>query len=196
MLTLFPPSNTLCEYFIIISPPHLIKKEVKSIKYEFAKKNGVYTGLHSHAHITLMNFPQSEERERELAQSIRKIVSEQPCFCVLLKGFDFFPANNTFFINIKNKKPIEKLYETLRVSLYQNRLSLKNIKKGCTPHLTIGRKLSDDQYINAYKSFSEKPYTAGFNVDSLTLLKRGNSVDRWSHFIEAPFIKKVDCTLL
>ena len=107
--------SSLCEYLILINPTDEIKVEVKGIKRSFFKNHGSYIGQNSDAHISLMSFFQSENREDKLVYGVCEAMRDCEEFDVFLNGFGFFPSNNTFFIDIVNqylKEDITPFFET------------------------------------------------------------------------------------
>lgn len=176
----------LCGYFILISPSLQIKEDVKRLKHQFEMENGEYPGLHSQAHITLMNFPQGEEREEKLIQSVANIAAKIHSFEVSVSGIGFFESNHTFYLKLENECQIISLYQLLVVELWLNQIPKKYLRSTITPHITIGRSMNEQQFVNAYRKFNGWTYTKNFRVNAITILKRSSTVEPWVPLVEVP----------
>ncbi len=182
----FFSTSPLCEYFVMIQPSDEVKFEVSDIKRRFFKEHGSYPGQNSSAHISLMSFFQTEDREDKLIYGICEAMKNCKEFEVFLNGFGFFPSNNTFFIDILDKQPIIHLYHELRVQLFKQLVSLSFLRNGFLPHMAIGKTVSSMQYLNALREYEGKPYTNNFRVFHLTVLKRKAPYRVWDKLIDIP----------
>ena len=178
--------SPLCEYYIMINPSEEVKSEVRVMKRSFFKDHGSFSGQNSDAHIALMSFFQTENREDKLVYSVCEAMKECDEFEVFLNGFGFFPSNNTFFIDILDKQPLIHLYHQLRVQLFKQLVSLSFLRNGFLPHMSIARSVSSMQYLNALKEYEDKPYTNNFRVFHLTILKRKAPYRVWDKLIDVP----------
>jgi|GEM_PF-6483290 len=182
-------SNSLYYYLIVINPSDHINKEVKQIKSEFAKRHGRYKSLYSLPHITITNFIQSLERNDRILECIADTVNTIPAFDVSLSGFDFFDHNKTFFIDIEDKASLVSLYSLLWRELYLNWVPLSFFKSTYIPHLTIGRTLSNRQFIASQNDFYRRSYHNSFKAKSLTVLGKNSLMAKWDCIAEFPFNK-------
>lgn len=81
--------SALSEYLIIALPYAEIGEEVKLFKKDFFKQYGSYSGQNSCAHIRLMSFFQSEEREEKILHEVQNALTDIRPFEVFLSGFGF-----------------------------------------------------------------------------------------------------------
>ena len=177
--------ESLCDYFVLINPPNWINWEVEDMKYEFATNYGSYPSEKSRAHISLLHFTEHENAENKVLKALSKMASAMSTFDVSLKGFDFFYTNNTFFIDVESKGPVKSLHDSLLMELDLNKVYFQRIED-YRPHITVGRKLTDSQFRNAFHEFSNRSYTNYFRVEYLTILKRKAGEHSWQTFKELP----------
>ncbi len=177
--------ENLCDYFVLINPPNWINWEVEDMKYEFATHYGNYPSFNSKPHISLMHFTEHESAEEKVLNSLSERVSNMNSFDISLCGFDFFYANNTFYINVESKGPVKSLHDSLLMEMDLNKVYFQRIDD-YTPHITIGRKLTDSQFRNAFHEFNDRSYTNYFRVEYLTILKRKMGETSWQEFKEIP----------
>lgn len=180
-------SNSLYYYLIVINPSDRVNEEVKQIKSEFAKRHGRYKSLYSLPHITITNFIQSLDRNDRILECIANAVSRIPAFDVSLSGFSFFENNNTLFIDIEDKTSLIGLYSQLWKSLYLNWVPLSFFSNAYTPHLTIGRALSNRQFSASQNEFYRRSYSNSFKAKSLTILGKNSLIAKWGCIADFPF---------
>lgn len=179
-------TNDICEYYILITPSHSIKEEVKSMKLDFLKENGAYIGQNSNAHISLMSFFQPEDREDKLVFSIQDAMRACQEFDLFLNDFGFSPADNSFFIDVLDKQPLIHLYHQLRTNLFKQLSSINFLRGGFLPQMNIGCATSIAQFQQAVETYEGKMYTNNFRVYQLTILKRKAPFRTWKKLIEVP----------
>ncbi len=177
--------QNLHDYFVLISPPNWINWEVEDMKYDFATNYGNYPSQDTKPHISLMHFTEVEKSEKKVLESISKMASNMSTFDISLRGFDFFYTNNSFYIDVESKGPVKNLHDSLLMELDLNKVSFERTKD-YTPHMTIGRRLSDSQFRNAFHEFNARSYTNYFRVEYLTVLKRERGHNSWEHLTEIP----------
>ena len=175
----------LYDYFVLINPPNWINWEVEDIKYDFANHYGNYPSQNSKPHISLMHFTEEEKSEKKVLESISKMASNTDTFDISLRGFDFFYTNNTFYIDVESKGPVVSLVNSLLIELDMNKVSFEKLDD-YKPHITVGRKLTDSQFRNAFHEFNNRSYTNYFRVEYLTVLKRGSGDTSWQYLTEIP----------
>lgn len=185
MIELFSQS-ALCEYSILISPSDEVKQEVTAIKQEIFRSHGAFPGQNSTAHISLLSFFQSEDREDKLVYSLCETLKECREFDVFLNGFGFLPVDNSFYIDILDRQPILNLYHRIRVQLFKQLVSLSFMNRSIIPQVALGRLSSSMQYLNVLKEYEQKVYTNNFRVFHLTVLKRKAPFRTWEKLIDLP----------
>ncbi|MBO6659957.1 MAG: 2'-5' RNA ligase family protein [Roseivirga sp.] len=179
----------LNEYMIIVLPYAEINNEVKNFKREFFKKYGPYSGQNSCAHIGLMSFFQTADREEKLMQSVQEVVGQLKGFEVFLNGFEFDSNQRSVYVDILNKQSLEGLYHQLRLRLFKDLVSLAFLNKNYTPMMKIGQNLSPLQFLDAITDNKARAYTNNFRVTRLHVLKRKAPYTTWESLAAVPFAR-------
>jgi len=174
------------EYFVLINPPNRINWDVEDIEFEFEEHSGKKFNHEIEPHIPLANFIQHHEREEKVIQSLQDVASRLKSFDVSLAGFDFYDKKNRLSIDIKNKRPVEALHDSLLSQLLLSDVPVDKSADAFHPSMTISEKLSDSDYRDAFHELSKKNYTNYFRVEYLTVLKRSTKNESWQYFTEIP----------
>ena len=164
--------GALSEYLIIALPYAEIGEEVKSFKKEFFKQYGAYSGQNSCAHIRLMSFFQSEEREGRILEEVQCSLNEINPFEVFLNGFGFNGADRDVYLEVLNKQSVIDVYDTLRVRLFNTLVSLAFLNSRYQPVMGVAQSLSPLQFLNAIRDYERTVYTNNFRISRLHVLKR------------------------
>lgn len=182
-------SNEFNEYLIILLPYAEIGNEVKEFKKEFFRKYGPYSGQNSCAHIGLMSFFQSADREEKVLNCIEQVVRQINGFEVFLSGFEFDSNQRSVYIDILNKQSLQDVYHQLRLSLFKELVSLAFLNKNYTPKMKIGQNLTPLQFLNSIADHKSRPYTNNFRVSRLHILKRKAPYTTWEKLAAIPFAR-------
>ena len=185
----------LCEYLLVVNLPNRIGWDVEDIKRGFAVSHGDFAGMEALPYISVLNLILHRSQEEEILHRLKKQLFRIDGFDVLLDGFGFFDAGNSFHIQVDSRGAIESLHNFLLADLHVKRVLMSSANRSFKPHLTIGKKLTDTQFRNAYHEYRHQRYTNLFRVDSLTLLKRKGPVANWSFFAELPLKEEVGCVV-
>ena len=160
-------------YFIAISPPAKIRKDVEKIKKELKNEFGIQHALKLPAHITLqIPFRMPENREGILIKKLQKFTGERTSFTSELDGFGRF-AKNVIFVNILDHSPYIKLHRELQ-DLILNFIDLKSheISSKIHPHITVAtRDLKRSHFPEVWDYFKAKDISETFIIEHLQLLK-------------------------
>ncbi|CAM3906399.1 MULTISPECIES: 2'-5' RNA ligase family protein [Flavobacterium] len=137
-------------YSIVFQPPELVLNEIKAMKAVLAEKIGWYHSKNSLGHITICEFETTEEPLVIIKRKLKRICATIDAVDVVLNNFNSYP-NGAFFIapdatSTLSLKTIMKEVTT--------ELGLKNSYKSNAPHLSIGRKLSEEQLQMANQLFT------------------------------------------
>lgn len=161
---LFPPPE-LNEYFILISPPDEIKKEIKKVKSKLNKLIGNTTeNQYAVAHISL--FKTAWEKDSHILEKLKKALLDVSTFPVVVNGVDVFShgiTKKTVYLKVENPKPIQQLYEAFKTEL--------KLKKEFTPHLTIEKNLPIADFEKIQHDLSSFNHQCQWICDSITVLK-------------------------
>tara|TARA_Y100000588_G_C14102916_1_gene859623 strand:+ start:499 stop:1038 length:540 start_codon:yes stop_codon:yes gene_type:complete len=176
-------------YFLAIIPPEEIRKRIKSLKLEIAKKYEANHALKLPAHITLqIPFKIPEFEEGKLIDSLKSFAENQKSFPLNLKDFGRF-GQKVIFINIEDHKDLISLHSDLQEILHKN-FSLKKheIFSKIHPHITLAsRDLHYKQFPKAWADFKTREFTYSFSVKNFSLLKHDGKT--WHIYQDFNFIQ-------
>ncbi len=181
--------RALSEYLIIALPYAEINQEIKDFKKEFFHKYGAYPGQNSCAHIRLISFFQTEDREAKVIDCIDKTLNSINGFEVFLNGFEFDTAHRSVYIDILNKESLTDVYHQLRLCLFKQLVSLAFLNKNFRPVMNVGQDLTPLQFLNAVTDYKAKAYTNNFRVSRLHLLKRKAPYTTWENLAAIPLAR-------
>jgi len=166
-------SNILYEYLLVISPDQKLLTALSQIKNQFQSLYGCEYSASLIPHITLINFVQLERNMEKVVDYFGRFSKRVNPFEVQLCGFGGF-ANHTIFANVATKRPIVKIVEDMQTKFSGLLQPLKHSAPHFifNPHITIARKMSENQYNNAWEEWHNKEFNAIFEVSEMILLKR------------------------
>ncbi len=182
-------NSALNEYLIIALPYAEINGEVKEFKRDFFKRYGSFCGQNSCAHIRLMSFFQTEEREPRVIECVQNVLREIKAFEVFLSGFEFDSVSRSVYIDVVNKQSVADVYHQLRLSLFRQLVSLAFLNKHFVPKMHIGQDLSPLQFLHAVEDYQSKAYSNNFRLMRLHLLKRQAPYTVWENLAALPFAR-------
>ena len=181
--------SALSEYLIIALPYAEIGDEVKAFKKDFFKQYGAYSGQNSCAHIRLMSFFQSEEREEKILEEVQGALSDIKPFEVFLSGFGFNGAHRDVYLEVLNKQSIVGVYDLLRLRLFNALVSLAFLNSRYEPVMGVAQSLTPLQFLNAIRDYESVAYTNNFRISRLHVLKRKAPFNTWENLTALPFAK-------
>ena len=140
-----------CKYSIVIAPSKDGIEYVDQLKNELYAKVGWYNSRNSKAHITILEFTADEDELKEVIAVIKKIASYENPLLLRFDGVDRY-SNGAVFL-----KPDEATKDPLieLMARIQKKLNIKNLYKSKDPHISIGRKLSEENVQMALKMFAD-----------------------------------------
>ena len=178
-------------YFIASIPPDPLRSRVKALKEEMRDRFGAGHALKSPAHITLqMPFKRPESEELQLIELLTAFAERQNSFHATLQNFDCFEPR-VIFIGVENHQPFDQLHAGLKsVLLDSGFLTTEETRSKFHPHMTLAtRDLKLAVFPEAWEAFKDRPFSDGFDVKSLFLLKHnGKFWDIYREFVFAPSI--------
>lgn len=181
--------SALSEYLIIALPYAEIGAEIKQIKRTFFQSYGAYSGQNSCAHIRLMSFFQFEEREEKILSALQAVLSRKNPFEVFLDRFAFDGQKRDVYLDIVNKEAVKELYDLLRLTLFNQLVSLAFLNPAFEAKMMIGQDLSPLQFLDAMKEYEGKVFTNNFSVMRLHVLKRKAPFKVWESLRVLPLAK-------
>lgn len=164
------------ELFFIIAPPRHVLSDVSVLKddvhYLIGKK---YADLHSKAHISLFKY--NDKYNKEMIRFVEEKAAEFEPFNILLKDFGVFVngTKRTVYMDIVYKSPIQDMFEKL-------------VKEDAsyTPHITIARNLSEEDYLRCWPYLKTLNYgNQHFLCDRITVLIKQDN--KWMHYKDIMF---------
>ncbi|WP_299290296.1 2'-5' RNA ligase family protein [uncultured Mucilaginibacter sp.] len=154
------------DYLLVITPSEEVVSEVRKLK-DFAKKLiGYYHSFNSKAHITVNHYYDGKALFfDERVPTCKSMTGRIDVFEIKICGFDFFEHQGNYTIYAK-------------VELSQNiKAAFSRFKKvfGAdvpqTPHITIARSLSYNQYKLLWYYFKKQSFECSFYADEIVVLK-------------------------
>ncbi len=169
-----------------IVPPTQICAYAEEMKNQLREIAGNYSAQTSLPNIPLFSCDCNEEQIQVITKKIEIVCHSTESFKIELKDFDVFYNNRTIFIAMskESEKNISLLRRRLSKEIKQAlpELSLDiNFEIGRTGHITIARKLTDEQYQKAKKYFTNKKYASQFICDSV-VLRRLHVGEKSTHY--------------
>jgi len=168
-------------HFVLSLPDH-VNTEIVKLKNEARRVIGDYPGMGSKPHITTNNYPKHPVHVHDHGFSMfERRLTALPAVVFEIDSFDCFNENNGY-----NKT----IYAKIKMSdhnTYWLKLLWDIVGKGSgTPHITIARRLTPDQFNLLWPYFQKKELKKKFVVSKFTILKNlvnsGSSVYREFEF--------------
>lgn len=164
------------ELFFIIAPPPHIMSDVSVLKDDVQYLIGhKFDDRFSKGHISLFKFDDMQLMNNMIHFVESKAKDFKP-FNVFLKDFGVFynGSKRTIYMDVVNKYPICEVFESL-------------IKESVnfTPHLTIAKTLTDEDFLKCWPYLKSLHYSQHFTCDRITVLARFEK--RWVHYKDIEF---------
>jgi len=152
-------TSSIHQFFIIISPPKIVKQYVIYKKKCVKESIGHFESESSIAHITLFNYEDKHNDNR--LYHLESQVSQFSSFGLCTKDFGVFEhgENRTIYIDIIHKNPAREVAEKLD-------------GRKINPHITIARNLEPHAFDKAWKQFKNESFSHYFKCNYITVLKR------------------------
>ena len=166
--------NSIQELFFMIAPPPHILSDVSVLKDDVQYLIGrQFEDRFSKGHISLFKY--NDRHIHDMVHFVESKAAEFKPFNVFVKDFGVFYTGNkrTLYMDVINKYPIRDIFEKL-------------IKEdaGFTPHITIARNLSDEDFLKCWPYLKGLNYSQHFTCDRITVLAR--SEKKWVHYRDIP----------
>lgn len=149
------------KYGIVIFPT----KSLQDIANSYRKRYDPHYSLIP-PHITLTSpFEKEDANIQELSQQIRQTVQDYNPFDIKIVKFSSFkPVNNVIYLKVEASNEIVKLHEAF------NSLLSTQSEYNFVPHVTVGQKLSNDEFSDVYGSLRMQEINHSETVDRIHLL--------------------------
>ena len=187
------PSPKSARFFVALLPPQPVQDTITVIKQEIEQRFGSRAALRSPPHITLQPpFGWSLERLDELQHHLHRFARQQRPVPIVLEGFNTFPPR-VIYIDVHQTVALMAVQPAL-VAYLETHCGLRKgyraddhrlASRPFTPHVTVGfRDLTPAAFHQAWAEFEHRPFSANFEVPTLTLLRHDGQV--WQIFSELP----------
>lgn len=165
-------SGSLHEYLLLLTLPEAVEEKIMQMKKEFNEKFAAKFAL-NRPHITLNTFTQYASSEPRIISKLKSVSQAFDKIKIDLNGYDSFPTH-TIYINVDSRLPILELVKSIRMHTQQYMKPDKNLKPffTTTPHLTISKGLTNQQYEEGWKWLQNHHFKSIFYASSMRLLKR------------------------
>lgn len=182
-------------YSAVIQPPFEIAETIKIFKQGLESVIGKYPGYYAAPVITLFAAMCDEDKMAGIEKKVEVICRNHLPFQVRFQHFGEFYNNKTLFVDVDDaaKSALssfrKKLSAEIKLAKYDEDVDF-NIGK--TPHITIGRTLSEEQYKIAKKYFANRKYDAGFECKEVIWRKlvQKNGFQEYDTIRSFPFAQK------
>ena len=154
------------DYLLVITPSEEIISEVRRLK-DFAKKLiGYYHSFNSKAHITVNHYYDGKALFFDDRMPVyRSMTNRIDAFEIKINGFDFFEHNGNYTIYAK-----VELSENITTTFSRFK-KVFGADVPQTPHITIARSLSYNQYKLLWYYFKKQNFECSFYADEIVVLK-------------------------
>lgn len=166
------------KYSIVIAPPQIGIDYVDHLKNELNGFIGWYNSRNSKAHITISEFTADGDELTKMTTNLKEIASHENPIHLNFEGVGNY-ANGAVFLKPDEVTKIEVGNLMRRI---QKNLGVKNAYHSKDPHLSIGRKLSEENVQMALKMFAEAKLD--FNCSHLVLRKFNPDLRQYEVFSE------------
>jgi 2'-5' RNA ligase len=163
----------LHEYLLVISPDNKVGKQIADIKNIFSEEYGCKNAARLKPHVTMINFLQYESTEYRILNCFEKFAKTICPFSIELNGFSSFDTH-TIYAKLASSYEVANVVKAMR-SKFKNLLeSSESLKPKfiTSPHLTIARGMTNEQYEMAWPRWKKKDFSAAFDVKQISLIKR------------------------
>lgn len=170
-------------YSLVIAPSKVGIEYVAKLKDDLNTAIGWYNSRNSKAHITIIEFTADEDELEEIIKHIIEITSFEKPIHLSFEGVNNYP-NGAVFLKPDELTKIPLADLMVRI---QKALNIKNSYKSKDPHISIGRKLSEENVKTALDMFAK--VKVDFDCSNLILRKFNTSEKQYDYFSEDfPFL--------
>lgn len=160
-------------YFISLTPPDKISREIELLKLEMQDKFGPRHALKSPPHITLQKpFRRVASYETIMSQQLKSFAEAQQPFLIRLRGFDRF-SDRVIFVKVLENEKLVQLYCDLKFDLeHKLKFEKQELSNRFHPHITIAtRDLTKVIFRQAWPAYEHRSFEAEFLANKLVLFK-------------------------
>jgi len=170
------------ELLLFIPVSDHIYSDAEKIKEQFKQDYGCNDTVISKPHISISNIVQPQYMEKKLIGIYNRLSSETfTPFEIIFSGFKYFKhvrgassPTYTIYIQVINNSVFSEISKLIKSSVNAKSFGKKKFKPYYPeePHLTIAKKISQQQFNECWPVWKEKKFTSSFIADGMQLLKR------------------------
>lgn len=157
------------DYLLILSPPDAVKHQIARYKKASEKVIGTFKSARSAAHISIYHAERQKSFMMEPAlKRLAVKLNTMPPVAFQITGFNFFRHGDkalTIYAEVKQTEAVLRWFRLLS-------LNLNHKAKNITPHITVARNITVEQFGRLWPHFARAKYVDVFWVKELTVLKR------------------------
>jgi 2'-5' RNA ligase len=153
------------QYSIVILPPLEGINYVADLKNQLNARIGWYNSRNAKAHVTICEFTADTDELEYIIKDLKAIASYEVPHKLVFDGVDSY-ANGAVYLkpNAQTKAPLTEL-----MARVQRNLKVTNQYKSKAPHMSIGRKLNEENVAIALAMFADAKLD--FDCGNLVLRK-------------------------
>lgn len=166
------------QYSIVILPPQEGIDYVTDLKNQLNAKIGWYNSRNAKAHVTICEFTADIDELPRIIDTLKEIASYENPRHLVFDGVSSY-ANGAVFLkpNEETKAPLTALMGRI-----QKNLGVTNLYKSKSPHMSIGRKMSEENVETALTMFADAKLD--FNCSNIVLRKFNPAIRQYDVFRE------------
>lgn len=171
------------QYSIVILPPQEGIDYVANLKNQLNAKIGWYNSRNAKAHVTICEFTAEPDELGSIMADLKEIVSYESPRHLVFDGVSSY-ANGAVFLKPDDatKAPLTALMGRIHKNL-----GVTNLYKSKSPHMSIGRKLSEENVALALNMFADAKLD--FNCNHIVLRKFNPEIKQYDVFADDfPFL--------
>ena len=152
------------KYSIVVHPTELLD-DIKKIKQDLKSLIGWFSSVNALAHFTICEFEADENQLERVKQEVSKLIVNWQKKVIVLTSFDCY-NNGAFYVKPDENSSLylKALFKAIAVKAKE---IIPNAYICTTPHLSIGRRLSEEQLQVAKDTFTS--YSNSFLCDGVML---------------------------
>jgi 2'-5' RNA ligase len=174
------PGYEVYEYFLILSLPPDLQKEVLELRQDFHKNFETHHKIKGMPSLALALFLQYEPMEQKVVTMFQHTASFFSPLEIVLKDFGSFPTHS-IHISVEIDSPVYTLAKNIR----SNAKGILQVNKETKPmimlqpHIGIVRKLKPETYERSWQKYKDLNFTGSFIANEMILLRRATHYQKW-----------------
>jgi hypothetical protein len=182
--------QSYADYLMVITPPDAVAKEISRYKRASVNMIGQFEGMHSPAQLVVSHQTRCKPFFVQPAiEQMAKRLSTMPPVELQVSGFGFFDnsyTSKTIYAVIERNTRTDNWFKLLH-----NQAHIK--AKNFMPQIIIAKNIPVAAFNKLWPNFKDRPFSAKFRADSLTILHRDTYVEycEWRVYKELFFSNRL-----